>query len=167
MHPTLSPTFKHRMLTLFAVCLLAATAAAQLPAVTLTDIDGNTLNIQELDNGGRPIVLSFWATWCKPCMREIKAIHEVYADWQDETGVKVILVSTDEAQDVQKVKPLVDGNGWDFDVLLDTNGELSRQMLVQMVPHVFVIDGNGRIVYNHSGYTDGSETELYNILKKL
>lgn len=60
-----------------------------------------------------------------------------------------------------KVKPLVDENGWTYDVLLDTNGELKRALGIQMIPYTLVVDGQGRIVYRHNGYTDGAETELY------
>ena len=98
---------------------------------------------------------------------ELKAINELYPEWQDETGVRIIIVSIDDAQNAQKVKPMVDGMGWEYDVLLDPNGDFKRAMNVQSVPHVFVLDGKGNIVHNHSGYTDGAETELYDIIKNL
>lgn len=147
-------------------CMTLAYASV-LPEVVLKDMNGKTVNTAELTNNGRPIIISFWATWCKPCIRELKAIHELYDDWQDETGVRIIIVSIDQAQDAQKVKPLVDGFGWDYDVLLDPNGDFKRALNVQSVPHVFVLNGKGEIVHNHSGYTDGSETDLYDIIRKL
>lgn len=150
-----------------AFVALVSVADAQLPSVKLKDINGKTIDTQKISNGGKPVIISFWATWCKPCVRELKAIHEVYPDWQDETGVKVIIVSTDQAQDAQKVKPMIDGFGWEYDCLLDPNGDFKRLMNVQNVPHVFVLDGKGKIVHNHSGYTDGGENELYEIIKKL
>ncbi|MBD5269699.1 MAG: TlpA family protein disulfide reductase [Bacteroides sp.] len=148
----------------FAISTLGASAA--LPSVTLTDINGNSVNTAELSNDGKPMVISFFATWCKPCQRELKAIHEVYDDWQDETGVKVIAVSIDEAQNAQKVKPLVEGKGWDYEVLLDTNSEFKRQLGVNDIPHVFVIDGEGNIVWNHQGYVDGGEEDILEAVKK-
>lgn len=148
----------------FAISALGASAA--LPSVTLTDINGNSVNTAELSNDGKPMVISFFATWCKPCQRELKAIHEVYDDWQDETGVKVIAVSIDEAQNAQKVKPLVEGKGWDYEVLLDTNSEFKRQLGVNDIPHVFVIDGEGNIVWNHQGYVDGGEEDILEAVKK-
>lgn len=148
----------------FAISALGASAA--LPSVTLTDINGNTINTAELSNDGKPMVISFFATWCKPCQRELKAIHEVYDDWQDETGVKVIAVSIDEAQNAQKVKPLVEGKGWDYEVLLDTNSEFKRQLGVNDIPHVFVVDGEGNIVWNHQGYVDGGEEDILEAVKK-
>lgn len=137
--------------------------SAQLPNIRLQDMYGNSVQTGAIDHDG-PVVLSFWATWCKPCLRELKAIHELYPDWQDETGVKVIIVSIDQAQDVHRVKPLVDGFGWEFDVWLDPNGDFKRAMNVQNVPHVFVLNAEGKIIYNHTGYTDGGEEDIYEAL---
>ena len=123
--------------------------------MTLTDINGNTVDTSTLSNDGKPMIISFFATWCKPCMRELKAIHEVYPDWQDETGVRLIAVSIDEGQNAQKVKPLIEGKGWS-----DPSNEFKRQLGVNDIPHVFVVDGNGNIVWNHQGYVDGGEEDI-------
>ena len=152
-------------ISLLFCCLFGQAWGAGLPEVTLLDIEGHEVHVAQLARSGKPVILSFFATWCKPCMRELKAIDELYPDWQDETGVEVILVSIDQAQDTHKVKPLVDGNGWDFKVLLDPNGTLKREMNVQNVPHLFVIDSKGNIVYNHTGYTEGDETEIQKYLR--
>jgi peroxiredoxin len=155
-----------KKILLFAVMLaFAMLAQAQLPNVKLQDVNGNTVQTGTISNDGKPIVISFFATWCKPCLRELKAIHEVYPDWQDETGVKMYIVSIDQAQDANKVKPLVDGFGWEYEVLLDPNGDFKRAMNVQNVPHVFVLDGKGKIVYNHAGYVDGGEQDIYDALQ--
>lgn len=150
---------------LFAGCFGAA--FAQLPSVSLKTMDGKTVNTAELSNDGKPFIISFFATWCKPCNRELKAIHEVYPDWQDETGVKVIAVSIDQGQNIQKVKPLVDGFGWEYDVLLDPNSDFKRAMGVNMIPHVFIIDGKGKIVESRSGYTEGGEEHLIEKVREI
>lgn len=154
---------------LLALGLLAATLAvsAQLPQVQIKDTKGRAVNAATLSNDGKPFVISFFATWCKPCLRELRAISEVYDDWRDETGMKLYLVSIDDAQNTSKVKPLVDAEGWDYDVLLDPNSDFFRAMGLQTVPHVMVVDGNGKIVHTHSGYTDGAETELIDIIRGL
>lgn len=153
---------------IFTAAILMGTMAsfAAIPSVMLKDMDGRSIDTAELYNDGNPIVISFWASWCKPCIRELNAIKEVYDDWQDETGVKVIAVSIDQAQDAQKVKPIVSRMGWDYDVLLDPNSEFKRQMGVSDPPHVFVIDGNGNVVWNHQGYVEGSEDEILEAVKK-
>ena len=153
-----------KILLLTIMVISAVAMSAQLPNVKLQDINGNTVQTGSISNDGKPVIISFWATWCKPCLRELKAIHEVYPDWQDETGVKMIIVSIDQAQDANKVKPLVDGFGWEYEVLLDPNGDFKRAMNVENVPHVFVLDGSGKIVYNHTGYVDGSEEDIYEAL---
>ena len=153
-----------KILVLSGMILCALLASAQLPNVRLQDINGKTVQTAEISNDGKPVIISFWATWCKPCIRELKAIHEVYPDWQDETGVKMIIVSIDQAQDANRVKPMVDGFGWEYEVLLDPNGDFKRAMNVQNVPHVFVLDGKGKIIYNHAGYVDGGEQDIYEAL---
>ena len=154
-----------KILFIAFVMLSAINLHAQLPNVRLQDMDGKTVQTGEISNDGKPVIISFWATWCKPGLRELKAIHEVYPDWQDETGVKMYIVSIDQAQDANRVKPLVDGFGWEYEVLLDPNGDFKRAMNVQNVPHVFVLDGKGKIVYNHAGYVDGGEQDIYEALQ--
>ena len=113
------------------------------------------------------MVISFFATWCKPCNRELKAISEHYADWQEETGVKLYAISIDQAQNINKVKPLVDGEGWEYEVLLDPNSEFKRAMGVNLISHVFIVDGNGKIAESRSGYTDGAEGHIIEVVRKL
>lgn len=153
-----------------SLCLLlvsfAAGAQERLPKLTLKDINGKTVQTDTISNGGKPMVIAFFATWCKPCNRELKAIDEVYDEWQRETGVRLVAVSIDQAQNINKVKPLVDQNGWRYDVLLDPNGELRRALGIQMIPFTVLLDGKGNIVYKHNGYTDGAEVELYEKVKE-
>lgn len=157
-----------RFLTLMAVCLgIAMTANAQLPSVQLKDLSGKPVDSATLQNDGKPFIISFWATWCKPCIRELNAIHENYADWVDETGVKVYAISIDEAQNSTKVQPMADARGWEYDILLDQSGAFARAMGCQNPPHVVVVDGDGKIVESHSGYTDGSEEHLIDLVRQL
>ena len=143
------------------------TVFAQLPHVTLKDINGKAVRLDTLSNGGKPIIIDFFATWCKPCNRELSAISEVYDQWQSETGVRLIAVSIDQAHHINKVKPLVDQLGWPYEVLLDPNSELKRALGVQLIPYTLIVDGNGKIVYKHSGYVDGEEDELLEEMKKI
>lgn len=153
----------------FIVCLLAGigVAQAQLPAVTLKSIDGATVQSETLNNDGKPFIIDFFATWCKPCNRELSAIAEVYDEWQEETGVKIIAVSIDQGQNINKVKPLVDQNEWEYEVLLDPNSELLKALGGQMIPFVVVVDGEGNIASKHNGYTDGAEEELIKEVREL
>lgn len=159
---------KKLLLILFlAIFTNVQTTLAQLPAITLKTMDGKTVRTDTLSNDGKPFIIDFFATWCKPCNRELDAIAEVYEDWQEETGVKIFAISIDQAQNINKVKPLVNNHGWEYDVLLDPNGDLKRALGIQMIPFVLICDGNGKIVYKHSGYTDGAETELIDKVREL
>ncbi|MBD5228186.1 MAG: TlpA family protein disulfide reductase [Bacteroides sp.] len=150
-----------------AVALTALSSMAALPSVNLKDINGKTVDTATLSNDGKPFVISFFALWCKPCNRELKAISEVYDEWQEETGMRLVAVSIDEAQNEQKVKPFVESKGWEYEVLLDPNGEFKRQMGVNDIPHVFIVDGEGNIVWNHQGYVDGGEEDILEAVKKF
>lgn len=157
-----------KIFLLAVLALFVSTAAvAQIPSVKLKDINGKTVDTSKLSNDGKPFVISFFATWCHPCLRELSTINEVYADWQDETGMKLIAVSIDQAQDANKVKPLVDGKGFEYEVLLDVNGDFKRAMGVNNIPHVFLFDGKGKKVYSHIGYKAGDEKALFEEIKKL
>lgn len=158
---------KKTILTAIFLFSIFAGSYAQLPSVQLKDINGKSVDTAKLNNDGKPFIISFFATWCKPCLRELKAIHEVYPDWQDETGMKLIAISIDQAQNINKVKPLVDGNGWEYEVLLDPNSDFKRALNVNLIPAVFIIDGNGKIVESRNGYTDGSEEHLIEKVREL
>lgn len=158
-----------KLLSVLSVMLIAfaTNAIAQLPKVTLKTIDGKTVQTDTLSNNGKPFIIDFFATWCKPCNRELNAIHEVYEDWQEETGVKVYAVSIDQAHNIQKVKPLVDEYGWDYEVLLDPNSDFKKALGIQMIPYTLIVDGQGNIVYKHNGYTEGAEEELIEKVREL
>ena len=158
---------KRLIIFCFVIALACATTSAQLPGVTLKTIDGKTVRTDTLSNGGKPFIIDFFATWCKPCNRELKAIQEVYEEWQEETGVKLIAVSIDQGQNINKVKPLVDSYGWEYEVLLDPNSDFKRALGIQMIPYTMIVDGKGNIVYKHNGYTDGAEEELIEKVREL
>ncbi len=138
----------------------------QLPSVQLKDMEGNVVNTAELGLEG-PIVISFWATWCSPCKRELNTIHELYPDWQDETGVTLVAVSVDDQKTMNSVPMYVNGKAWEYLVLMDPNGDFKRAMGVNNVPHTFLIDKNGYIVYSHNNYAPGDEDHLYEEILKL
>ena len=155
---------------LVAVLVLSGLQAQQksdLPNVTIKNLQGKDVNIATLSNNGKPFVMTFWATWCGPCIKEHNALDEVYSDWQKETGVKIFAVSIDDSRTTAKVKPFVEGKGWEFEVLLDVNKDLARAMNVSNPPHTFLFDGNGKIVWQHTGYLDGGEEDLYQEILKI
>jgi len=156
-----------RISLLLLFTFIAFWGYCQLPSVSLKDIEGKSVNTSKLNNNGKPFIISFFALWCKPCLRELNAINEVYKEWQKETGVKIIAISIDEGQNADKVAPAVNGYGWNYEVLLDYNKEFMRAMNVTLVPCLFIIDGNNKVVMRKSSYTDGSEQELIVKIRKL
>ncbi len=170
---TFAGTMRETLFTLLMLCLSVSAHAQiakkdwQLPSVTIKAIDGNSINTDELNNDGKPMIVSFWATWCKPCVLELSTIAETYDEWQEETGVKVIAISIDDARNTSKVQPFVNGKDWDFEVYLDPNGDLKRAMNVNTVPHTFLFNGAKEVVYQHNSYAPGDEQYLYSKVKEL
>lgn len=148
--------------------ILSATLVAQtkLPNASLKDINGKTVNISKYNSSEKPVIISFWATWCGPCIKELKAIHEVYAKWQREFGVELVAVSIDDAKTKNRVKPQVNGSGWKYTILLDENHDLKRALNVTNVPYTLIMY-KGKVMFKHSNYTPGIETKIYEELKSL
>ena len=161
---------KKIILSIFTIVLFSISSFSQgrnLPSVKVKDLKGKLVNIQNLSNDDNPIVISFWATWCKPCKKELNTIAEVYEDWQEETGVKLVAVSIDDSRSAWKVKPEVNASGWEYEVFIDSNRELARALGVSTVPHTFLLNGEGKIVWEHKGYIDGDEEELYEQIEHI
>jgi len=138
-----------------------------VPSVEIKDVKGNPFNTSKISNDGKPVIISFWATWCKPCIKELTTIADVYSDWQEETGVKLYAVSIDDARSSSQVGPLVNGKSWDYTVLLDQNGDFKRAMNVGPIPHTFLINGKGEIVWQHTSFAEGAELDLIQLVRKL
>ena len=139
----------------------------KLPNISVKNLNGKKVNIQDIDNEGSPIVLNFWATWCKPCKLELNTIAEDYEDWQDETGVKIIAVSIDDSRSMSKVAPYVNSVGWDYEIYLDPNRDLARSLGVSTVPHTFLLNEKKEIVWEHRGYIPGDEDKLLEKIESL
>lgn len=156
---------------LFCTLMMAGSIFAQnakMPEnITLKNLNGESVQSSVIQNDGKPVIISFWATWCKPCNRELNNIKDVYEEWQEETGVKLIAISIDDARSASRVKPHVDGNDWPYEVYIDQNSDLKRAMGVVNVPHTFILNGEGEIVWQHTGYQDGGEEEVIDKVKEL
>ena len=139
--------------------------AQNIPSITLKNLNGKSINVQKLSKSKNIKVLAFWATWCVPCINELDAISEVYEDWQDETNVELIAISTDDSRTKKRIRPLVNGKDWEYEILLDDNQDLKRALNISVLPHLLVVK-NGKIVYRKTSYTPGSEDELYEIIQK-
>ena len=159
-----------RVVFSFMFLIAGVTCFAQiksLPSVNVKTLEGNQFNFKNMDNNGYPMVISFWATWCKPCTKELNNIAELYEDWQDETNVKLVAVSIDDRRSQSKVAPYVNSSGWEYEIYIDPNSDLKRAMGVSTVPHTFLLDKNKQIIWQHRGYVEGDEYELFDEILKL
>ena len=153
---------------LFVVIFFFHISVSQIiPSVDIKTLDGKTINTSSFDNNGDPIVISFWALWCKNCIKELEAISEIYEDWQDETNVKLIAISIDDSRNTSKLKPFVNTKGWEYEIYHDPNSDFKRALGINQIPHTFLLNGKNEIISEHVGYTDGQEEELYDKIIKL
>ncbi|MBQ3246018.1 MAG: TlpA family protein disulfide reductase [Bacteroidales bacterium] len=157
-----------RSILLSLVLFVSAVAAAQVPSVTVENSKGESFDTSVLLEEGTPMIISFWSTSCKPCIRELDAVYESLPDWLDEVDFRVVAVSTDDNRLLAKAKSFAEGRGWgeDFTLLFDKNQDFMRAMNVSVVPHVFVVDSKGKIVFSHTSYVQGGEVELFEAVKK-
>ena len=157
-----------RTFLLTVALLISATAFAQVPSVTVENAKGEAFNTKSLLDEGTPMIVSFWSTSCKPCIRELDAVYDALPDWLDEVEFRVVAVSTDDSRLLAKAKSFAEGRGWgeEYTLLFDKNQDFMRAMNVSVVPHVFVIDGKGKVVYSHTSYVPGNELELFEAIKK-
>ena len=154
---------------LLTIALMVSTITfAQVPSVTIENAKGETVDTKSILSEGVPVIVSFWSTSCKPCIRELDAIYDALPDWQEEAKFRVVAVSTDDSRLLAKAKSFAEGRGWgeEYLLLFDKNQDFMRAMNVSVVPHVFVLDSKGKVVYSHTSYIPGNELELFEAVKK-
>lgn len=157
---------------MFAVAtLLTIVVSAQsgktLPDATVKTLGGKSVQIKSYIGKGKITILSFWATWCAPCKREMDAISEVYSDWKDDYNVQFLAVTIDTQRDLPKVKPMIATKGWAYTFLSDAANQLKNALNFQTIPQTYLIDQKGNIVYEHTGYNPGDELDLEEKIKAL
>ena len=153
----------------FLTCFSFAFCVAQqtMPDVDIKTLDGKTVNIQDYANNGKITIVSFWATWCTPCKKELDAFAEYYEEWQEDYDAEIIAITIDTRRALSKVKPMVEQKGWEFDVLSDSGSLLKDALNFQTIPQTFILDKNGKIAYSHNGYVPGDEEEVENTIEAL
>lgn len=157
-----------RSFLLTIALFVSAVAVAQVPSVTVENVKGEAFDTRTLLEEGTPMIVSFWSTSCKPCIRELDEVYDALPDWKEEADFRVVAVSTDDARLLAKAKSFAEGRGWgeDYILLFDKNQDFMRAMNVSVVPHVFVVDASGKVVYSHTSYVPGNELELFEAIKK-
>lgn len=132
----------------------------ELPSVKLKNLNGKEVDLKAYRDNGKITVISFWATWCKPCIEELDNLSVLYPEWKEEFDVEILAISIDESRNAMKVRPLVHGRGWEYEVLLDANSDTKRALHFNTIPYTVMVDKSGRVVYKHSGYFEGDEYAL-------
>lgn len=146
-------------LLLAGIFSLSTVAQDRVPKVKLKDMNGKTVSSEDISDD-QLILVSLWATWCVPCIKELEAISDVYDEWQEETGVKLYAVSIDDSRTVKRVKPMINGKDWPYEFLMDKNHDFKRGVGASAIPMVFIAKDN-KILHRRNGYSPGSEDELY------
>lgn len=158
---------KKNIMVIFLFLCVLGWSQKKLPNVSLKNIEGTTVsttnNFNEKD---KLYVFSFWATWCAPCIQELDAMNDVYEEWKTKIDFQIIAVSVDDSRTTKRVKPLVNGKAWEYEVLLDTNQEFKRSLGIANVPYLIIVK-NGEIIFTQNGHTPGSEGQLLEELLKL
>ena len=137
-----------------------------IPNISIINYEGVSVKIQDELTDEKITILSFWATWCVPCINELDAISDVYDEWQEDLNIELVAISTDDSRTQKRIKPMVNGKGWEYKILLDKNQELKRALNISAIPHTLVLKGN-EIIFRRSGYSAGVEDELYEYIKEF
>jgi len=158
---------KKIMFLMLALFVGFSASAQSMPDVKVENQEGKVISTRDLVDG-TPMIISFWSTTCKPCIMELNAINDNLYDWLEEVDMKVVAVSVDDARTLSRARAMTQGQGWDdYTCIYDKNQDFKRAMNVSQTPHTFIVDGKGNVVYSHSGYTPGSEQELFEKIKTL
>lgn len=151
---------------LLAVCAPSLHAQKKLPSVEIKTLDGQTVDLLDYIDDQPLTVLSFWATWCTNCKKELNAIAPIYPDWQEDFDLQLIAVTIDDQRSLPKARPVVETSGWEYVILSDANQKLMQSLNFRAIPQTFVIDQAGNILYEHTGYTPGAEFDLEDFLRE-
>jgi peroxiredoxin len=150
---------------LVLLCVLSVSVAAQeiqtrkAPDFTLPDIEGRNYALAK--NLGRgPVYISFWATWCRPCVEELKIIQKLYEKYEED-GFQVVAINIEGPKASAKVKSFVKSYGLTFTILLDNDGEVFRRKFKgAAMPFTLLTDSEGTVVFSAVGFKPGDEAEI-------
>ena len=151
-----------RNLIFLSVFLISISGFTQktLPDINLKTFEGEKVSVTDLTLNGKTAIISLWATWCVPCIKELDAINEVYEDWKDELDFNLIAISVDDSRSVRRAKALVNGKSWPYEIYLDTNQDFKRALGTSFIPQTLIVK-NKKILYQHTGYQPGDEDYLF------
>ena len=152
----------------FLFCLFFAMfsfSQKQIPDITISDFEGNNEKVHNLLSDDKLTIISLWATWCVPCIKELDAINDVYEYWKEEINFDFFAISVDDSRSQKRAKALANGKSWPYQIFFDKNQDFKRALGTSYIPQTFIIK-NKEIVYQHTGYQPGDEEYLFNKLRE-
>jgi len=154
------------LISILVVSICAATTDKKFPDFSLTSHDGNSTIVLSKVCAKGPVMITFWATWCKPCLKELRKLSEMQ-NFLDEHSITLIAICEDGPRTKAKVKPFVENENWKFIVAMDTDGKVKSSAGVADLPELFMLSGDRNIVYHHYGYKPGDELEYKEKIEAL
>ena len=149
---------------LFILLSISSLSQNIVPNTKLKNLESEFIYTNDVLNENNFYIVSFWATWCIPCINELDAIVDIYEELEKD-NVEVIAISTDDARTKKRVRPMINGKDWNFKILLDENHDLKRALNIVGIPHTIITKGT-KIIYRRIGYSPGEEVDLFDFIKE-
>jgi peroxiredoxin len=146
--------------------LLSVSSLSQniVPNTKLKNLESEFIYTNDVLIENNFYIVSFWATWCIPCINELDAIVDIYEELEKD-NIEVIAISTDDARTKKRVRPMINGKDWNFKILLDENHDLKRALNIVGIPHTIITKGT-KIIYRRIGYSPGEEVDLFEFIRE-
>ena len=149
---------------LFILLTVSSLSQNIIPNTKIKNLESEFIYTNDVLNQNNFYIISFWATWCIPCINELDAIVDIYEDLEKD-NIEVIAISTDDARTKKRVRPMINGKDWNFKILLDENHDLKRALNIVGIPHTIITKGT-KIIYRRIGYSPGEEVDLFDFIKE-
>lgn len=157
---------KFQIFFILLVFSTIASAQKKLPTVRVETATGHWQLLTELTSNEGFTIISFWATWCKPCLKELDAFKATLAAHPTTAPVRLLAVSVDDSRTKARVPLIVKSKQWPITLLYDTNGDVQRALQVLAVPHTFIVNSKNEIIYQHTSFVLGDEQVYFEKMKQ-
>ncbi|RLC47185.1 MAG: hypothetical protein DRI23_11615 [Candidatus Cloacimonadota bacterium] len=150
----------------FFIVILTVLLAIQLAAAEkagdfkLENIEGKQVKLSDFQKEGL-VILDFWATWCVPCKNSLPKLNELHKKYDN---VNVVTICTDKPRKKSEAISHVKSNKFKFHTLFDSKKVVQKQFNVTNIPFSLIIDQDGTILYEHTGYQRGDEKHYEEII---
>lgn len=129
-----------------------------LPDLSIKLLDGKQVRLSVLLEEG-PLLVSFWATWCAPCKKEMIFLEEFHQKY-NENSFRVLAISTDSPKSMSKVKSYIRAKKHTFLVGIDPNQDIAKKMNALLMPTTLILNKDRKVSWYHQGFIPGDEKEI-------